>query len=289
MAAATASCCRCTSGCASSRKAKSSSTTPRCRATRSRPSNGEELDEELLQALLRAQLGAVDRRAAAQAAGGPGGAAIRWADDDDGRRGGADAAEEEAAARREDKKDLAAAETEVAAAEAAGPKAADDGDKENENAAAAERKWQRLPVQPAASMFAGSASVPLSSPLLDGKASQMEVYVKAAQDAVVRALNGLNACVLAYGQTGSGKTHTTLGRMAPSRRRRARSAAPPRGDGGGPRLPSVLPPSAGVVLRACEEVLSVRSVPGACCDDLRLSAQFVQIYDEHITDLLAHR
>ena len=41
-------------------------------------SNGEELDEELLQALLEAQaLGAVDRQAAAQAAGGPGGAAIR--------------------------------------------------------------------------------------------------------------------------------------------------------------------------------------------------------------------
>ena len=39
-------------------------------------SNGEELDEELLQALLEAQaLGAVDRQAAAQAAGGPGGAA----------------------------------------------------------------------------------------------------------------------------------------------------------------------------------------------------------------------
>ena len=31
----------------------------------------------------------------------------------------------------------------------------------------------------------------------------------------------------------------------------------------------------------------MRSVPGACCDDLRLSAQFVQIYDEHITDLLS--
>ena len=263
-------------------------------------SNGEELDEELLQALLEAQaLGAVDRQAAAQAAGGPGGAAIRWADDDDG--GGAaaaDAAEEEPQPlTAEDKKDLAAAEAEVAAAEAAVPKAADDGDdKENgENAAAAERKCgsaKLLLVQPSrVVMFVpGSGVRPFVFPtVLDGKASQMEVYVKAAQDAVVSALNGLNACVLAYGQTGSGKTHTTFGpngtieEAAACARRSHRRAATAEGLG----LPSVLPPSAGVVLRACEEVLSVRSVPGACCDDLRLSAQFVQIYDEHITDLLS--
>ena len=38
----------------------------------------------------------------------------------------------------------------------------------------------------------------------------MEVYVKAAQDAVVSALNGLNACVLAYGQRDRAR-RTTFG------------------------------------------------------------------------------
>ena len=134
----------------------------------------------------------------------------------------------------------------MAAAEAAVPKAArcDDGDdKENdENAAAAERKCgsaKLLLVQPSrVVMFVpGSGVRPFVFPtVLDGKASQMEVYVKVAQDAVVSALNGLNACVLAYGQTGSGKTHTTFGpngtieeAAACARRSQAR------GDGGGTR------------------------------------------------------
>ena len=51
----------------------------------------------------------------------------------------------------------------------------------------------------------------LFSRVCDEAASQAEVYQRVAQDAVVSALNGLNACVLAYGQTGSGKTHTVFG------------------------------------------------------------------------------
>ena len=73
-------------------------------------SNGEELDEELLQALLEAQaLGAVDRRAAARAAGGPAGGhplgrrRRRW------RRGGRRRGEEEPQPLTAEDKDLAAA------------------------------------------------------------------------------------------------------------------------------------------------------------------------------------
>jgi hypothetical protein len=41
------------------------------------------------------------------------------------------------------------------------------------------------------------------------------------------------------------------------------------------------------VLRACEELLNCARRPGVACDSLRLSAQYIQIYDESLTDLLS--
>ena len=50
---------------------------------------------------------------------------------------------------------------------------------------------------------------------------------------------------------------------------------------------SVLPESAGVVLRACEELLACANNPGSACSSLRLSAQYIQIYDESLIDLIS--
>ena len=49
------------------------------------------------------------------------------------------------------------------------------------------------------------------SNVFDKDASQETVYTNFAQNAVLCALNGFNACVLAYGQTGSGKTFSLFG------------------------------------------------------------------------------
>ena len=140
--------------------------------------------------------------------------------------------------------------------------------------------------------------------MLDERAEQRRVYQGVAQDSVASALNGLNACVLAYGQTGSGKTHTVFGpdgaigealassekAAARSRRRAAMAAAHGAHGGafgGGFGAASALPQSAGLVLRACEEVLACAAAPGPACASLAVTASYVQIYNDEVTDLLS--
>uniref|UniRef100_A0A7S3FHY4 Kinesin motor domain-containing protein n=1 Tax=Haptolina ericina TaxID=156174 RepID=A0A7S3FHY4_9EUKA len=102
----------------------------------------------------------------------------------------------------------------------------------------------------------------------------------------------MNACVLAYGQTGSGKTHTVFG---PSGAIEECASTAQRAKGQEARSPSVkglapatnLPNSAGIVLRACDDLLACKARPGSSCDSLTLSAQYIQIYEETLTDLLS--
>jgi hypothetical protein len=85
--------------------------------------------------------------------------------------------------------------------------------------------------------------------VFDEDATQKALYETVAQDAVVTALNGINACVLCYGQTGSGKTHTILG---PERTLSRALDEYRRGAGGD----SFISPHCGVLLRACQEVMN---------------------------------
>lgn len=106
--------------------------------------------------------------------------------------------------------------------------------------------------------------------VFDACAAQEQVYREAAQSAVISALNGFNACLFVYGQTGSGKTHTVFGPPG--------TLDCPFGD------PSSLPSSAGLALRACRELI-------AGCDSMEgtrasLSATYVEIYQEKVTDLI---
>ena len=119
----------------------------------------------------------------------------------------------------------------------------------------------------------------LFSQVCDEKVEQKEVYQRVAQDAVVSALNGMNACVLAYGQTGSGKTHTVFGpsgaiescaaqldhdaKWHASAERRVATVD-------GLAAATKLPSSAGIVLRACDELLNCRSQTGAACDAIEI-------------------
>merc|ERR1719230_1801451 len=130
------------------------------------------------------------------------------------------------------------------------------------------------------------------STVCDGPTTQLDVYQRVAQDAVCSALNGMNACVLAYGQTGSGKTHTVFGpsgTIEECAEKAERLAGEQVRDPSAEGLASAtqLPESAGLVLRACDELLACKARPGATCESVTLSAQYIQIYEESLTDLLS--
>jgi len=102
------------------------------------------------------------------------------------------------------------------------------------------------------------------------EATQEDVYRAVAQPIVEGVINGYNGAILAYGQTGSGKTHTMLGPNG------ARAFA----IGGTP----VEPEQHGITPRALQALLDY----AAASDGLvRLRASYVEIYNEHVIDLLA--
>jgi kinesin family protein 5 len=115
-----------------------------------------------------------------------------------------------------------------------------------------------------------------------GKASeQAQVYEQSARDAVASVLNGFNASLLCYGQTGSGKTHTIFG---PDKLLKGMM------DGDDRLLEHK---DAGVVLRAIAELIeygvTLKDQQDNCGDNvvLSLSASYVEIYQETVTDLLS--
>jgi hypothetical protein len=112
----------------------------------------------------------------------------------------------------------------------------------------------------------------------DQSSQQAQVYEQSARDAVASVLNGFNASLLCYGQTGSGKTHTIFG---PDRLLRSMM------DGDDSLLQHK---DAGVVLRAIAELIAYGvSLRESEETDvvLSLSASYVEIYQETVTDLLS--
>eukprot|EP01035_Chromulina_nebulosa_P023896 gene23896-31010_t len=107
-------------------------------------------------------------------------------------------------------------------------------------------------------------------------ANQIEVYNSCARDMVVATINGYNACVLCYGQTGSGKTHTFFG--------------PDNFLNYNINISNdeiIIPNNVGIVLRACIDALQSKQVLELQGINVSLSAQFIEIYDESVTDLLS--
>jgi len=112
--------------------------------------------------------------------------------------------------------------------------------------------------------------------VLDHKSIQRDMYTKVARDSVVTALNGFNAAILCYGQTGSGKTHTMFG---------------PEGilDAAEKCLGSdakSLPGASGIVIRTCIELFSAKTALKRLGISTSYTMQYVQIYNEKVTDLL---
>ncbi|PVU93269.1 hypothetical protein BB559_003360 [Furculomyces boomerangus] len=92
--------------------------------------------------------------------------------------------------------------------------------------------------------------------------SQDEVYEEVSQ-LIQSALDGYSVCIFAYGQTGSGKTFTMEGPDNPSK------------------------PDMGVIPRALEQIYSETIRLQTKGWNYKLSAQFVEIYNEQLYDLLS--
>lgn len=132
----------------------------------------------------------------------------------------------------------------------------------------------------------------------DETSSQIEVYERCTQEMVVAMLNGFNSCVLCYGQTGwcsllistfpmfclnypgSGKTHTFFG---PENHLNESFFLNNNGAIKDIRVKS----DVGLVVRACLEIFKAREDLRNRGISLSISAQFIEIYDEQVTDLLS--
>jgi hypothetical protein len=84
--------------------------------------------------------------------------------------------------------------------------------------------------------------------------------------------NRYNSCVLCYGQTGSGKTYTAFG---------------PEGALDDDISLEDIPDTTGVVVRCCLQLLQAKEEMAKRGISVSLSAQFVEIYNENVTDLLS--
>jgi len=105
-------------------------------------------------------------------------------------------------------------------------------------------------------------------------ATQAETYAATANEAVKQFLAGQNACIFAYGQTGSGKSHSMFGATDEASCSVTSSAQDACAE-------------AGIVPRACSEVLAEASAIRARGGRASVSLSFVELYGETITDLLA--
>lgn len=140
------------------------------------------------------------------------------------------------------------------------------------------------------------------SNVFDEFVSQRDVYLEAVKDQVAAVLNGINCCLLCYGQTGSGKTHTMFGpegnldeysdRLR-SHRERQRVLCPEvlvqqQTEKQSEEI-NYLPENAGVVIRACEELLDGVTSLATIGIITTINAQFVEIYNDQVVDLLSGR
>jgi len=162
-----------------------------------------------------------------------------------------------------------------AAMPAAGPRRESVGAEEEELGEAPKRDGARLlAVMPPTrvAMFQPGAGIRpfVFARVFDDGSTQQEVYDQGARDSVCAALNGFNACFLVYGQTGAGKTHTMFGQSVAC----------------GGVAGAVVNRNSGCVMRALSDLLNAAAVlEQACGVTTTVVAQYVQIYQDHVTCL----
>ncbi|OVA06037.1 Kinesin [Macleaya cordata] len=100
-------------------------------------------------------------------------------------------------------------------------------------------------------------------------AQQKDLYEQAVVPIVNEVLEGFNCTIFAYGQTGTGKTYTMEGES-----RKSKNGAT-----------GQLPPEAGVIPRAVKQIFDTLESQNA---EYSVKVTFLELYNEEITDLLAH-
>ena len=115
--------------------------------------------------------------------------------------------------------------------------------------------------------------------VLGFESSQRSVYQHVAP-AVDAALAGINATVFAYGQTGSGKTYTLFGGLLPGDPQ-ARADV-----GSSEWAASAGGMSEGMAARALRHIFDRADALAAEGTRLALSCSFLEVYNEHVSDLL---
>ncbi|KAI3874463.1 hypothetical protein MKX03_004793, partial [Papaver bracteatum] len=100
-------------------------------------------------------------------------------------------------------------------------------------------------------------------------AQQKELYDQAVVPIVNEVLEGFNCTIFAYGQTGTGKTFTMEGESRKSK------------NGASDQLPA----EAGVIPRAVKQIFDTLESQNA---EYSVKVTFLELYNEEITDLLAH-
>eukprot|EP00754_Rhynchopus_humris_P048066 Rhum_TRINITY_DN755_c0_g1::Rhum_TRINITY_DN755_c0_g1_i1::g.2316::m.2316 len=105
--------------------------------------------------------------------------------------------------------------------------------------------------------------------VLPQESSQDDVFQKAdVAGLCASAVQGFHTTVLAYGQTGSGKTHTMLG--------------PPDGS-----MTGLIPKAASQIFSYLRAMAREADAQGVERPDVRVQASFLEIYNEHVYDLLS--
>lgn len=96
--------------------------------------------------------------------------------------------------------------------------------------------------------------------VFDDKAEQSKIYSKSTEQCLDYLLNGYNSTIIAYGQTGTGKTYTMEGNPT-------------------------TPETKGLIPRVLED-LFVKMETGEDEEPFKVTASYVQIYNENLSDLL---
>ncbi|XP_043246554.1 kinesin-like protein KIF21A isoform X2 [Amphibalanus amphitrite] len=107
--------------------------------------------------------------------------------------------------------------------------------------------------------------------MFDMDSEQEHIYSQCTQQLIEGCLDGYNATILAYGQTGSGKTYTM-------------------GTGfemdAGPESAGIIPRAVDHLFRGIQERQEAARRAGQPAADFKISAQFMELYNEEVIDLL---
>lgn len=117
--------------------------------------------------------------------------------------------------------------------------------------------------------------------LFDGKSTQGDVFNYNYFESIVSVLNGFNSCVLCYGQTGSGKTYTFFG--PDEAMNQLDDLLPTNSDTG----EVIIPNNTGLVVRNCVHFLEAKNELQNRGINITINAQFIEIYEEQVIDLLS--